>query len=458
MKSLYKKQNVSVLIKLSLIIISLSFFSCSGKKTEEKKENAQNDTCAKPGMKEISLSKEQYKSADIETATMETKSLHDILKVSGKLDVPPQNLISISAPLSGFLKSTEMLEGLKVKKGQVIAVIEHQDIIQLQQDFIEAKSKFDLAEQELKRQQDLNKENVNSTKVLQQAQNEFTISQVRYKSLEEKIRLAGINKTSILNGNISGAIVITSPINGYVTKVNVNIGKLVTPQDVMFEIIDTEHLHAELVVFEKDIIHLKEGQKVRFNLADSHSKELMATVYLIGRSFDDSRSVRVHCHLDKEDKELLPGMYINAIIELENKAARCVPVESIVRENDKQYIFVKEEEKSCGKHESCNDHIKYCPPEEDCPEHPQCEEHEKCKDKKNCKHKECSAHENCTEQTALAGYKFITIEVKTGATDGKFIEIIPLKEISEDAEIVTKGAFFILSQVKMSGTLDACCQ
>ncbi len=440
----------------ALLLVLLSGAACSTK-DKGKEETEAADSCANPGAKETVLSKEQYESAGIETSAMETKSLNDILKVNGKLDVPPQNLISISAPLSGFLKSTEMLEGMHVKKGEVLAVMEHPEIAQLQQDFIEAKSRYDLAEQDLKRQQDLNKENVNSAKVLQQATSEFNIAQARYRALEERIRMAGINKSSVLAGNISGSITIISPINGYVTKVNVNIGKMVNQQDVMFEIVDTEHLHAELTVFEKDITKIREGQKVRFTLANNPDKELTATVHLIGRAFDESRSVRIHCHLDKEDKELLPGMFINAVIELDGKEVKSVPVEAIVRENDKQYIFIKEDEKSCGKHQLCTEH-EYCPLEEDCPEHPDCEVHEKCKNKKDCPHKECTAHENCKEKSELAGYRFKTVEIKTGATDGKYVEVKPLGEIGEDAEIVTKGAFFILSQIKMSGTLDACCQ
>jgi len=457
MKTILKTTNSYLHKAILLMVVALTFSACSGKDKDDNTEQAM-DTCAKPEPTEIVFSKEQFESAGIETSTRESKNLSDILKVNGKLDVPPQNLVSISAPLSGFLKSTDMLEGAHVHKGEVMAVIEHPEIVQLQQDFIEAKSKYDLAEQDLKRQQELNKENVNSAKVLQAATSEFNIAQARYKSLEERIRMAGMNKSNVLAGNISGAIIITSPINGYVTKVNVNIGKMVNQQDVMFEIVDTEHLHAELTVFEKDITKIKEGQKVRFTLADNPDKELTATVHLIGRSFDESRSVRVHCHLDKEDKQLLPGMYINAIIELDGKSVLAVPVESIVRENQKQYIFIKEEEKSCGKHEACTDHTKFCPPEEDCPEHPECEQHEKCKDKKNCPHKTCSAHENCKDQTELAGYRFKTIEVSTGVTDGKFVEVKPLNEVAEDAEIVIKGAFFILSQIKMSGTLDACCQ
>lgn len=447
------KSILSSVLNFSIMLIIIAFTACSGN-IEKPTEEAPHEEHGEEEVTEVSLTKEQFEGSDIKIGLIEMKNLNAVLKVSGKLDVPPQNLVSISAPIGGFLKSTEMLEGTHVKKGQVIAIIEHPEIAQLQQNFIEAKSKFDLLEQELKRQQDLNKENVNSAKVLQQTQSDFNVAQAQYKGLEEKMRMAGINKANVLKGNISGALTIISPINGYVTKVNVNIGKMINQQDVMFEIVDTEHLHAELTVFEKDITKIKEGQKVRFTLANDPDKELTATVHLIGRSFDDTRSVRIHCHLDKEDKELLPGMFINAVVELDGAKVNCVPANAIVKENGKDFVFIKEDEKSCGKHELCTGHEE-CPLEEDCPEHPDCEKHETCKNKTTCNHTECKAHDNCSKET-ITGYHFTKVEIKTGISDGKYTEIKPLNPISEGATIVTSGSFFILSQSKMGGEMEAC--
>lgn len=449
------KTKITGILKFSIFLLIITLTACSGNKDVPNEEASAEG--GEEEVKEVSLSKEQFESSEIKTGLIESKNLNAVLKVSGKLDVPPQNLVSISAPIGGFLKSTEMLEGMHVTKGQIIAVIEHPEIAQLQQDFIEAKSKFDLLEQELKRQQDLNKENVNSAKVLQQTQSDFNIAQAQYKGLEEKMRMAGINKANVLKGNISGMLTVVSPINGYVTKVNVNIGKMINQQDVMFEIVDTEHLHAELTVFEKDITKIKEGQKVRFTLADDPDKELTATVHLIGRSFDDSRTVRIHCHLDKEDKELLPGMFINAIVELDGAKVNCVPANAIVKESGKEFIFIKEDKTGCGKHDLCTGH-EGCPLDEDCPEHPDCEKHETCKNKTTCEHKECIEHANCKNKDAVVGYHFTKVEIKVGISDGKYSEIKPLTTITEGATIVTSGAFFLLSQSKMGGAMDACGQ
>jgi cobalt-zinc-cadmium efflux system membrane fusion protein len=103
--------------------------------------------------------------------------------------------------------------------------------------------------------------------------------------------------------------------------------------------VNTEHLHAELTVFEKDIPKLKEEQRVRFTLANE-SKQRTARVHLIGRQISDERSVQVHCHLDNEDRELLPGMYLTAWIETGNTMVDALPDEAIIQFEEKPCIFI----------------------------------------------------------------------------------------------------------------------
>jgi cobalt-zinc-cadmium efflux system membrane fusion protein len=49
----------------------------------------------------------------------------------------------------------------------------------------------------------------------------------------------------------------------------------------------------------------------------------------------------VHCHFDRVEKSLVPGTYMNAIIELRNKKAWVLPEESIVRYEGNDYIFIE---------------------------------------------------------------------------------------------------------------------
>jgi cobalt-zinc-cadmium efflux system membrane fusion protein len=318
---------------IAFLFLALIGFSC-GSKTEETKEETHHEEEAN----NVELSDEQYAVAGVTLGNIELKALSGAIKVNGMLDVPPQNLVSISAPMGGFLKSTELLQGLKVKKGELIAVIQNADYIQIQQDYVDTKSQLEYLEAEYKRQEELSKENVNSQKTLLQSKTQYQSMMAKVSGLKAKLGLLGINTTQIENGNFQNTISLYAPISGYVTQVNVNIGMFVNPTDVMFKIVDTEHLHAELTVFEKDVPKLKIGQKVRFTLANE-TEARIATVYLIGREIGQDRTVRIHCHLDKEDGELLPGMYLKAYVEAGTQTVSALPDKAIVGFEGNNYIF-----------------------------------------------------------------------------------------------------------------------
>jgi len=323
---------------LSILFIALIVSSCGSKSEEASKDEHHEEEESV-----VELSPEQVKTINLKLGKLEMKDLSGAIKVNGMLDVPPQNLVSISAPLGGFVKSTELLQGMKVTKGQVIVVMQHPDYIQIQQDYLDTKSQLEYLEMEYKRQQELSKDNVNSKKTLQQAKSQYESASAKNAGLKAKLMLVGINSEKLTSQTIQNSITITSPISGYVTSVNVNIGVYVNPTDVMFKIVDTEHLHAELTVFEKDVPKIKIGQKVRFTLANE-SVERIATVYLIGREISNDRTVRIHCHLDKEDLDLLPGMYLKAYVEAGTQSLPAIPDQAIVNFEGKDFIFVADTE------------------------------------------------------------------------------------------------------------------
>jgi membrane fusion protein, heavy metal efflux system len=332
-------KDIKIIKSLFCLLSLCAIVQCGGKKVDEKNETADNNRLES---NEAILTKDQMQLANVTFGQLEMKNLSGAIKVNGMLDVPPQNLVSISAPMGGFLKNTELLQGMKVKQGQVIAVIQNLDYIQLQQDYVDNKSQLDYLKDEFKRQEELARDNVNSGKIVAQSKSQYLSMLAKVNGLKSKLNVLGVNVNDIESGNFTSNIVIKAPINGYVTQVNVNIGMFVNPTDVMFKIVDTEHLHAELTVFEKDVPLLKIGQKVRFILANE-TEERLATIHLIGREIGADRTVRIHCHLDKEDMELLPGMYLKAFVEAGAQNVMAIPDKAIVNYDGADYIFVKSE-------------------------------------------------------------------------------------------------------------------
>lgn len=322
-----------------LILVSC-FLSCNTKK--EAEEVHQEEASLAHEKQVIELTAAQYETAGIETGTISTRSLSGTVSANGVIDIPPQNLVSISAPMGGFVKKSELLQGMKVRKGEVVAIIENPDFIPMQQEYLETQSKLEYSELEFKRQGDLSKENINAQKTYQQAASELKMLRARLAGLKERIRTAGIDLATLDKGTIVNNASLRSPISGSVTSVNINMGKYVNPTDVMFEIVDTDHLHVELAVFEQDIPKIKLGQLVRFTVSNNPAKEDLAKVYLINQKINEDRTVRVHCHLEKDDHGLLPQNFVKAIVETGASPVNALPENAIVGFEGKFYVFKKE--------------------------------------------------------------------------------------------------------------------
>jgi cobalt-zinc-cadmium efflux system membrane fusion protein len=319
-----------------IIIISLLLLSCGSKETEQKQTETTNTETT------IKLSDVQIKNSGIVLGKTEIRSISTVLKVNGKIDVPPQNMVSISVPLGGYLKSTKLLPGMKVKKGEVIANIEDQQYIQLQQDYLTAKSKLSYIEKEYQRQKELNQSKASSDKVFQETETTYQGQKILVKSLSEKLRLISINPDKLDENNLSRSINLYAPIDGFVSTVNVNIGKYVTPSDVLFELVNPSDIHLALTIFEKDISKLSIGQKLMAYTNNEPDKKHPCEILLIGQNLSAERSVEVHCHFNDYDKTLIPGMYMNADIEVKANDVIAVPTDAIVHFEGKDYVFVQD--------------------------------------------------------------------------------------------------------------------
>ena len=323
------KKYIIIIPLLAIILVA-----CNTKTEEAAAEDVVNETT-------VELTDAQFKNAGIETGKIGKRAISSLLKVNGKIDVPPQNMVSVSAPLGGYLKSTKLLEGMHINKGEVIAVMEDPQYIQLQQDYLTAKAHLASIEKEYNRQKDLNESKASSDKVLESAQADYTSQKVLVRSLSEKLKLIGVNPESLNETNISRSVNVLSPIDGYVSAVKMNIGKYASPTDVLFELVNPADIHLALTVFEKDVNKLFIGQKiVAYNNTPDH-KKYNCEVILIGQDISAERAVMVHCHFVEYDKSLIPGMFMNAEVEVSTNDAYVVPDAAIVMFEGKQYVFVQ---------------------------------------------------------------------------------------------------------------------
>ena len=329
------------LVRLIIVLLLANTWLPACKSNDDAKEKIA-DTAEKKTNDEVVLTSDQYKMAGIETGRIVTRSLSNVIKANGSFDVEPSHMATVSAPLGGYVRSAGLLPGQPVKKGQILAVIENQEFINLQQQYLEDKARLEYLELEYKRQEELRKEDINAAKTFQQVTADLNTMKARMNGLEQKLALIGINKNNLLPGKISRTANLYAPISGNITTSNVNIGKYVVPSDVLFGIANKDDIHLALDIFEKDIPVIRPGQHVRFSLASETGYNRKATVYLIGKATGTGGVVPVHCHLiNKNEENLLPGMYAKAVIETGASPVNALPVKAIVQSEGKDYIFIE---------------------------------------------------------------------------------------------------------------------
>ena len=381
------------IILLSVIFLSflLANSSCSSPeesslKNENTTETLENGT--------YSVSVKQFQSSGMKLGKLEERNFHKTIKANGVIDVPPQNQASVSSYFGGNVKELQLLTGERVKKGQTLFVLENPEYAKMQQDYLAAKSQLMYLKSDYERQKNLAQDNVSSQKNFLKAETDYTITRAKVESLSKQLRLMNIDPATLSIENISTTINIKSPIEGYITEVNISRGAFVNPSQVAVTIVDTDHLHLEINVFEKDLAKIKIGQTIWFTTQNDATQKYEATVHLINKTVDeDHRTIGIHGHfVDESQAELFyPGMYVEATIYTTSQSKPSLPQDAVVELDGATEVLVLESLQ--------NDQ-----------------------------------------------YVFRRTKVETGVTSDGIIEILNADDFSANAEFLVRGAFNLITE------------
>ena len=311
---------------------------------QSKKEEATTETAVKENV--VELTKNQLDNSKIKIGSLTNTSLSSTIKVNGKITLAPNAMASVSMPLGGYIKTIKVMPGMTISKGQVLAVIEDQSYVQIQQDYLTTKQQLSFASKDFARQKELNSSQAVSEKNYQLAESEFAKQKITLKSLEEKLKLIHINPASLTANTISKSVNIYAPISGMITKIDVNIGKYVNATDMLFQIMDNQSMYAKLNVFEKDAANLTIGQKIKVYTNTQPDVFYETQIEYVNKSYSDENAIEVYAKISNSTKKLIPGNYINATIQIENNNAFVLSNDAIVDFEDKKFVFVQDANKN----------------------------------------------------------------------------------------------------------------
>lgn len=403
-------------------------FACN-QSTKNQPDTQMADSSAMPQAPPadvVELTGDQLRIGAIEVGQVAYRNLGLLLQVNGKLAVPAQSQVAITALQGGFVRSLPLLPGQPVQKGQLLARIENPELVQLQQDYAENHSRLTYLDAEFARQKELSEQNVSALKVFQQTASERNQVRARLGGLAQRLRLVGLPPQAALDGKFSAYYTVLAPVSGVVTTINVNAGQYVQPADVIAQLTSSQGLYAELTVFEKELPQLREGQRVSLRLNNEEGKERSGRITYINRTIDADRSVRVVAKLDQMDARLAPNTFLKATLDLGDSRVTALPEGAIVSAEGKDYIFVVTDEKAPEEHE----------PDQ----------------QGETKHTKQEAGGHQPGETEQHGMRFKQVPVRRGVTEGGYSQVtLPARFNLTNTKVVVKGAFAVLSQLKGGG-------
>lgn len=291
---------------------------------------------------EIIITQAQFDKAEMKWDSLSDHSFSDFILTNGKVNIPAEGRFDVSSYFGGNIVQFDLLVGQKIQKGQVLFVIENPEFVQMQQDYLDAVSQLSYLKSDYERQKTLNAENISSQKNFAKAESDYKSTLAKTESLRKKLQLVNISTTQLDASKITSRAAIYAPISGYIESIKVNQGTYLNPSDIALTIINKDHLHIELNVFEQDAIALEMGQQVTFYLPDNKSREFKGKIFLIGQSINEKRMLNIHVHLDneKEGDLLVPGMFIEAKIGVKSAGRAALPIASVINSDEVNYVLV----------------------------------------------------------------------------------------------------------------------
>jgi len=322
-----------------ILLFSLIFLNCGN---QDKNNVSNSDTVL--NTHEIKLSKQQFESETMQLGQLSEQAFNSVVKVNGMIDVPPENKSSVSTFMGGYVTKIPLLIGDFVKKGQLVATLENTEFVEIQQHYLEIAEQLNFLKSEYERQQKLYHENITSQKNYLKAESDYKSNLASYNGLQKKLVMMNIDPQAVERGQITSSINLYAPISGSVTKVNVSNGSYVSPASELLQIINREHIHLELTVFEKDILRIKKGQNIEFKVPEASNTMYQAEVHLVGTSIDTNRTIKVHGHIeDEENANFIVGMFVEAEIITNAENHLALPNEAISKIDNDYFALVEVE-------------------------------------------------------------------------------------------------------------------
>ena len=282
--------------------------ACSENKTSEDAQPAAENV----EKTDSAEKKDNADSASVDGVTSAT-NVANSPTFNGLMMVSPQQDATVSLTMGGKVHSLRVMPGQAVARGQVIATIDNPEFIDLQQTYLEASAQTEFLEKEYKRQASLGENDATSMKKVQQSKADYLSMHSRLSAAASRLKTLGVSPASVRSGGIKPYLPVTAPISGFVTNINVNLGKYLNAGEPLCDVINKSQPLIVLTVYERELNMMTVGRGVEFRVNGMGKQTFSAKIVSIEQSVDaKDYSIKVYAKVTTPNSGFRPGMYVRA--------------------------------------------------------------------------------------------------------------------------------------------------
>ena len=330
-------KSTSALSLMCVLIMSVMLAACKPAKNEEDKK-----VVVDPYVVELTpVLQEKIKLVKVGEA-----EIREVLRIPGSIQVDEQRIARIGAPVTGRVVDIDAVLGQSVKRGETLATLNSTELAQNQLVYIKALQQIDLHSKAVERARILLESDVISKAELQRRESELSGAQAELSAANDQLQVLGMSPQSIAKlsktSQMRSISSVTSRIAGTVINRQINLGQVVQPADELFVVADLSRVWAVAEVPEREIDLIEKGQEVDIEIPALDTKPIKGKLIYIGDVVNpQTRTVTVRSELNNAKAAIKPDMLVSMLVQSKPTSKLSVPVQAIVREEDKDHVFVQ---------------------------------------------------------------------------------------------------------------------
>jgi cobalt-zinc-cadmium efflux system membrane fusion protein len=271
--------------------------------------------------------------------------------IPGRLETQNRKLAKIGSPITGRVSDLYVSLGDVVKKGQVLAKVNSIELTQTQLTLIKSTQLIGLKTKAVERAKLLFEADVISKAEMLRIENELEAVKADYRASRDQLAVLGMNEKALEKLESSGQINsygdVISRFDGIIISRTINLGQIVNPQDNLFHVADLTKLWAVANIPEQQASFIQKDELVTIEIPALDHKKIDAKIIFEGSIVDpETRTVMVRAEIDNQNLSLKPDMLTSMYIQSKKVSKLAVPVSAVVRENDRNYVFIQNSPKT----------------------------------------------------------------------------------------------------------------